>query len=140
MHTPADNHHQPIVVGYVPTAEGRAAFEAALTQAQRWEAPVVLVNTAHGGAYMDSQLATDTELAELLELAATAGVSVRVHQAPRGQDPAEVVLEAVQEHDARMLVIGLRRRSPVGKLFLGSTAQSLLLNCPVPVLAVKTTS
>ena len=56
-----------------------------------------------------------------------------------GPDIAGQLLDMVREVDAKLLVIGLRHRSAVGKLFMGSTAQQLLLDCPCPVLAVKAT-
>jgi nucleotide-binding universal stress UspA family protein len=36
-----------------------------------------------------------------------------------------------------MLVIGARRRSPVGKALVGSVAQTLILDADLPVLVVK---
>ena len=55
----------------------------------------------------------------------------------RGQEPAEDLIAAAEEFGAELIVIGLRRRSPVGKLLMGSDAQRILLDSPVPVLAVK---
>lgn len=127
----------PVLLGYVPTEEGRAAFEVALAEARKNDTHVLLVNSSHGGAYTDSQLATDQDLQALVTEGAAVGVEVEVLQQPRGADPADTVLDAVEQSGACLLVIGMRRRSPVGKLFLGSTAQTLLLHSPVPVLAVK---
>ena len=52
-------------------------------------------------------------------------------------DPAEELIAAADRTDAEFIVIGLRRRSPVGKLLLGSNAQRVLLDASCPVLAVK---
>lgn len=54
-------------------------------------------------------------------------------------EPVEDLVRQVEELDVEMLVIGIRNRSKVGKLLLGSTAQDLLLTVPCPVLAVRTT-
>jgi nucleotide-binding universal stress UspA family protein len=51
--------------------------------------------------------------------------------------PAEAILRVAAEKDARLIVIGVRRRTPVGKLILGSTSQQVLLDASCPVLAVK---
>lgn len=127
----------PIVVGYVPNDEGRAAFAAAIVEARKSDTHLLLVNSAHGGSYTDSQLATEHELQDLVDQGTASGIHVEVRQLPHGADPTDSVLDAIEETGAQMLVIGMRRRSPVGKLFLGSTAQTLLLHSPVPVLSVK---
>ena len=51
--------------------------------------------------------------------------------------PAEDLIGVAEEEAADFIVIGLRRRSPVGKLILGSNAQRILLDASCPVLAVK---
>ena len=53
------------------------------------------------------------------------------------EDTAGAILDAVERAGAELLVIGARRRSPVGKAFLGSVTQDVLLDSPVPVLVVK---
>jgi nucleotide-binding universal stress UspA family protein len=52
-------------------------------------------------------------------------------------DVSEAILTTVKDLRADLLVIGARRRSPVGKAFLGSVAQNVILDSEVPVLVVK---
>ena len=68
---------------------------------------------------------------------ADSGVEHEVRQLVRGFEPAEDLIGIAETADADLIVIGLRRRSPVGKLILGSNAQRILLDAQCPVLAVK---
>jgi nucleotide-binding universal stress UspA family protein len=65
------------------------------------------------------------------------GLDYDVRQLVRGREPAEDLVAIAEDSDAELIVIGLRRRTPVGKLILGSNAQRILLDAPCPVLAVK---
>jgi nucleotide-binding universal stress UspA family protein len=128
-----------IVVGYVPKPEGQAALRRAAEEARLREARLVVVNSHRGGREFDRDDANETEaqLEEVRSQLAAAGVEHEVRQLVRGMDPAEDLVNVATEVAAEFIVIGLRRRSPVGKLILGSNAQRVLLEAPCPVLAVK---
>ena len=115
-----------IVVGYSARAEGRAALQRAMSEATLRGSELVVVHTA-----------PDTEVADLTEELRASGVPHEVGRAGDNLDPADEVLRAAESADAEFIVIGLRRRSPVGKLLLGSNAQRVLLDAACPVLAVK---
>jgi nucleotide-binding universal stress UspA family protein len=128
-----------IVVGYVPKPEGKAALRRAAEEARLREARLVVINSHRGGREFDSDDAIESEaqLEEVRSLLREAGIEHEVRQLVRGMDPAEDLINVANEVDADFIVIGLRRRSPVGKLILGSNAQRVLLDAPCPVLAVK---
>jgi nucleotide-binding universal stress UspA family protein len=126
-----------ILIGYVPTAVGEAALQHGLTEAARAGDDVVILNSPRRGATVDTDQIDEYAAAELVARSAAAGVSARVETAEHGADIVEAFEEVVRATGARMVVIGLRRRSPVGKLVLGSAAQRILLESSVPVLAVK---
>jgi len=128
-----------IVVGYVPKAEGRAALRLAADEAKLRGSSLVVINSHRGGREFDSQDAVQSEsqLDEVRNELRDAGVEHEIRQLVRGLDPAEDMIHVAEEVSADLIVIGLRRRSPVGKLILGSNAQRILLDAPCPVLAVK---
>jgi nucleotide-binding universal stress UspA family protein len=128
-----------IVVGYVPRAEGRAALRRAAEEARLRKTRLVVINSNRGGGHLDDEDAVEheRELAEVRERLDAEGIEHEVRQLVRGMDPAEDLISVANETGADFIVIGLRRRTPVGKLILGSNAQRILLEAPCPVLAVK---
>jgi nucleotide-binding universal stress UspA family protein len=128
-----------IIVGYVPKAEGKAALRRAAEEAKLRGSRLVVINSAHGGRDFDSEeeIRSEVELDAVRKNLADAGIAAEVRQLVRGQDVAEDLIAVAEEEGADLIVIGLRRRTPVGKLILGSNAQRILLDAPCPVLAVK---
>lgn len=129
----------PIVVGYVETPEGRAALDRAVTEAQQRGAKIIVINSQKGGWSLSPEHAAevDDEMNTLHTRLHEIGVEHEVRQLVRGSDPAEDLVAVAEEVDADLIVIGLRRRTPVGKLILGSNSQAVLLDASCPVLAVK---
>jgi nucleotide-binding universal stress UspA family protein len=126
-----------VLVGYLPNPEGEAAFRAGLEEASRRGTTLTLLNSPRTGAPVTASQADDTALARLADDAAAAGVELVVRQDPHEDDTAGALLAVADEVDAAVIVIGLRHRSVVGKLLMGSAAQRILLDSARPVLAVK---
>ncbi|TFV75043.1 universal stress protein [Blastococcus sp. CT_GayMR20] len=129
-----------VVVGWIRSPEGQAAVEAAVEETRRRQGRLVVVHSSRGGAeHAATVVETRDALAELERRLGSEGLEVTVRDFVRGNEPAEDVIEVAEKEDAALIVIGLRRRSPVGKLLMGSNAQDILLRADCPVLAVKAT-
>ena len=128
-----------VVVGYVPKPEGQAALTSAISEAKLRGAKVVVVNSHRGGTDFDRAASqqVESEMEEVKSRLDEAGVEHEIRQLVRGFEPAEDLIGIATDVSADLIVIGLRRRSPVGKLILGSNAQRILLDAKCPVLAVK---
>ena len=126
-----------VVVGYVPKPEGDAAVRAAVAEARLRGAGLVVVSSQRGGEDPDAAGTAERDLGAVRELLEQSGVAYEVRQLGQGLEPAEDLLSIAESTHAELIVIGLRRRSPVGKLILGSNAQRILLDAHCPVLAVK---
>jgi len=128
-----------IVVGYVASAEGRAALTRGVEEAKLRSWRLIVANSNKGGHSLDRDEALRLE-AELNQVRAdleATGLDFDVRGLVRGQEISEDMVDLATEVDAELIVIGLRRRSAVGKLIMGSTSQRILLDSPCAVLAVK---
>jgi len=128
-----------IVVGFLRSPEGRAALKRAVAEAQLRDGELLVVHSMRGGERdeLNHVLSYREEFEKLETDLKASGVSYRLVEYARGNAPAEDLLQASKDEQADMIVIGIRRRSPVGKLILGSNAQDILLHADAAVLAVK---
>lgn len=126
-----------IVLGYVPLPEGRAALARALDEVRLRGGPLIVVNSSRGDSLIDDRYLQGQPLEDLRAELTASGVDFQIRQNVRGRDAAEEIQEAVDDTRAELVVIGLRRRTPVGKMLMGSAAQQILLDVDCPILAVK---
>ena len=132
-----------IVVGFLPTPEGTAALDTARREASLRSVPLVIVNVAfprHGLHHQEQEDANNTALEKLEAELTAAGTEYSLVHPVGDYDPAEEILNVASDAEVELIVLGLRRRTPVGKMLLGSTAQRVLLQADCPVLAVKANS
>ena len=127
-----------VVVGWIGTPEGQAAIDAAVEETRRRHGRLVVVHSSRGGGEDAATVIETRDALEALEQRlGSEGLEVTVKDYVRGNEPADDVIEEAEKQGAALIVIGLRRRSPVGKLLMGSNAQDILLRADCPVLAVK---
>jgi len=126
-----------VLVGYVPNAFGEAALTAAVEESQRRQERLLVVNMSRDDVLVDARRAGEEQLARVGRDLAELGTEFEVRQIEEGNDAADALLKVAADEKASVLVIGIRHRSPVGKLLLGSVAQRILLDASCPVLAVK---
>ncbi|MGI9133622.1 MAG: universal stress protein [Rhodoferax sp.] len=126
-----------IIVAYVPRPEGQAALDKGIEIAKRRSEPLLVVNASPGGTKEDASMADAQEVDRVEQALATAGVSATFKQFVRGKSAVQEIEALVESTNASVLIIGLRKRSPVGKLIMGSVAQEILLSISCPILAVK---
>jgi len=126
-----------ILVAYVPRPEGQAALDKGIEIAKRRQEHLVVVNASPGGPREDESKADVQDVERVEALLAAAGVNAEFKQFVRGMSAVAEIEHMTETLPVSLLIIGLRKRSAVGKLIMGSVAQDLLLSVACPVLAVK---
>ena len=126
-----------ILVAYVPRPEGRAALDKGIEIATRRQERLVVVNASPGGKEDETVLVDGYEGERVEERLAQLPIPAEFMQCVRGRSTLDEIEALVTELNVSVLVIGLRKRTAVGKLLLGSMAQEILMTIPCPILAVK---
>jgi nucleotide-binding universal stress UspA family protein len=129
-----------ILVGYDGSNAALAAIEQAKRHARAFQAEkVYLVRSMEGGQDVARKEFDNAEheLGRVNRALTDEDVPSEPHFLVRGLSPGEDLVQFAKENGVDEMIIGVRRRSKVGKLVFGSTAQYVILNAPCPVVSVK---
>lgn len=128
-----------VVVAHQASNIGHLALQEAAKEAHLRQTTLSVIHVAEGvdlDVIEAHKAGLSDEIAKVLAKVGLESVDWTL-QVTTGQDVAEAIFDVLATLDAELLVIGGRRRSPVGKLILGSITQTLILHADVPVVVVK---
>ena len=128
-----------ILVGYDGTNSAKEAVSLAKAHAKSFNATVDVVTSMQKGTEHERE---DIDQAERgLEYAKSvfeeSDIACNTHLLIRGLTSGEDLVEFAKENDIDEIIVGVKRRSKVGKILLGSTAQFVILQAHCPVVSVK---
>ena len=128
-----------ILVGYDGSNSAKEALDLAKEHAAAFGASVDVVTSMHSGT--ESQRKEIEEAERGLEWAQSLfeenKIPCNTHLLIRGLAAGEDLVNFASENNMNEIIVGVKRRSKVGKLLMGSTAQYVILNAPCPVVSVK---
>lgn len=128
-----------ILVGYDGSNSAMDAVKLAVIHARAFDAQVLAVNSKRGGKETSPKeiKAAEDQLAYIESFLADKEISHKTHLLVRGLDPGEDIVRFASENFVEEIVIGIKRRSKVGKLLFGSNAQYIILNANCPVVTIR---
>jgi nucleotide-binding universal stress UspA family protein len=128
-----------IMVCFDGSKESEEAVRCAAACAKGIGAEVIVVTSMVGGVEVPRRefLTRERELGYAQSLLTEAGILAQTRLSVRGMEPGEDLVKIAEESGVDQVFLGVRKRSKVGKLLFGSTAQFVILNAPCPVVCVK---
>jgi nucleotide-binding universal stress UspA family protein len=128
-----------ILVGYRGLDVGRELLEIALKHAKAFDGEVLVITSMKGGERDQHAAYEEAEknLKDAGQYFDENGVKSDIHLLVRGFEPGEDIVRFAREKNVDEIIIGVKSRSKVGKLLFGSTAQTVILRAPCPVVTVR---
>ena len=131
-----------ILLAYDATSEGQKGLDLAVKEARAFNAEVIVFTSTmmdqKGHAFASNAIKDiEHKHSEAKKLFEDEGIACATTIQAKGRQPAEDIVSYAEENNIDLVIIGVRIRSKVGKLLIGSTAQYVILKAPCPVLSFK---
>ena len=128
-----------ILIGYDGSKAAENALKLAQKHANAFNAEIYLLTSLEQGPTLqkdDIEKAED-DLEELKRPFNSDGIHCETDVVVSHLSAGEDLIQFVQYNNIDEVFVGVKKKSKVGKLVFGSTAQYVILNAPCPVVAVK---
>ena len=128
-----------ILIGYDYSTVTQDVLALAKQQAQAFKAEVHLLRSLEQGPELNREAIQQAEqnLDHVKREFANLALACDTHVVVSALSAGEEIVQFAEQNSIDLIVIGVRRRSKVGKLLFGSNAQLIILTAPCPVLTVK---
>jgi len=128
-----------ILLGYDGSNAAMDALKLAVKHGKAFNGTVYIVHSLAGGTEDDEEKIStaDEQLAFAESIFQKEGVPCETHLLVRGLPPGEDIVRFAEEKNIETIIMGVRRRTKVGKLLFGSTAAFVILNAPCPVITIR---
>jgi nucleotide-binding universal stress UspA family protein len=126
-----------ILVGYDGSLSSKEALKLAIKHAQAFGAAVEVVTSMAKGTEVEDEQKALQGLEWANSAVVEKGIACNTHLLIRGMSPGEDLIEFATENKIDEIIVGVKKRSKVGKLLLGSAAQYVILEANCPVISVK---
>jgi len=128
-----------ILVGYDNSNAVKEAILVAIVHAQAFKARIDVVCSVIERTNEDAEFMrrTQLEMDEVKQQVVSSGIDCETHLFARDFTPGEDLVEFARENNVDEIILGVRKRSQLGKVIFGSHAQMVIMNAPCPVLCVK---
>jgi nucleotide-binding universal stress UspA family protein len=127
-----------ILVAYNGSSAAKRALTIAQRRARALSGELIICSSADGADLEESTETTlKSDLREAEMLCQANGVPSKTQMAIGKKTAAENIIDCADELKVDEIVVGIEKRSKLGKMIFGSTARMLIMQAPCPVLTVK---
>jgi nucleotide-binding universal stress UspA family protein len=128
-----------IVVGYDGSGAAKNALDLAKKHAKAFGAKVYILTSMVKGTerQLEDIGKAERDLDGIKTFFGNEKVPCEVHLMIRGLSPGEDLVQFAKEHKIDEIIVGIEKKSKVGKFVFGSNAQYVILEAPCPVVTVK---
>jgi nucleotide-binding universal stress UspA family protein len=127
------------LVAFTGSKESKSALALARRFAKIFAAKVIVMTSMEGGSAesVDDIGQVEYELRWAERFLKEENIECELQQCARGLSPGEDIVAVATEQQVDQVFVGIEKRSKTRKLFMGSTAQYIILKAPCPVITVK---